>query len=71
MSVPFTRQLPRSGLSRPIIDFRNTDFPVPDGPNNALISPAGKVRLTSRQIFWRPKDFVSPSMTTSTPIATP
>jgi len=29
MSTPLITHRPRSGLSRPIIDFRNTDLPVP------------------------------------------
>ena len=33
---------PRSGLSRPTSDFRNTDLPVPDGPRRTEISPGGR-----------------------------
>src|SRR5690242_6087356 len=58
---------PRSGLSKPIRLLRNTDLPVPDGPSNTLISPAGRVSVTSDQMREGPKDFVSPFTTTSTP----
>src|SRR5690606_23842989 len=71
MSMPLMMHLPRSGLSSPIIDFKNTDLPVPDGPNNADTSPGGNVNVTSRQIVWLPKDFVNPSTTTSAPISPP
>src|SRR2546426_11399101 len=71
MSTPLIMQLPRSGLSRPIIDLRNTDLPVPDGPSSALTSPGGSVNVTSRQMFCLPKDLVRPSTTTSAPIKPP
>src|SRR4051812_2701586 len=58
---------PRSGLSNPIRLLRNTDLPVPDGPSKTLISPAGRVSVTSDQMREGPNDFVSPSTTTSTP----
>ncbi len=58
---------PRSGLSRPTSVLRKTDLPVPDGPSSTEIWPAGKVKLTSAQMFCLPKDFVSPSILTSTP----
>ena len=61
MLVPSTMILPRSGRSRPISDFRNTDLPVPDGPSSTLTSPGGMSNVTSSQIRWGPKDFVSPS----------
>ena len=61
MSVPSTMIEPRSGRSRPISDFRKTDLPVPDGPSSTLTSPAGISIVTSSQIRWDPKDFVSPS----------
>src|SRR5690242_17521290 len=58
---------PRSGRSRPTRVLRNTDLPVPDGPSRTEISPAGSTRLRSAQTGCPPKDFVSPSTTTSTP----
>src|SRR6187551_2632190 len=61
---------PRSGLSRPTRVLRKTDLPVPEGPSITEISPAGRVRVTSCQITWRPKDFVSPSTPISTPTCT-
>ncbi|OLM33715.1 hypothetical protein Ae717Ps2_4611 [Pseudonocardia sp. Ae717_Ps2] len=67
-STPSMTIDPRSGFSSPISDFRNTDLPVPDGPSNTDTSPAGRVRLTSDQMLARPKDFVSPSTFTSTPV---
>src|ERR1700733_6151628 len=71
MSTPSMMTRPRSGLSRPTRDLRNTVLPVPDGPSMTLTSPAGSDRLTSRQTVCPPKDLVSPSMTTSTPIRPP
>ena len=59
---------PCSGLSSPTSDFRNTDFPVPEGPSSTLISPFGRVSVTSRQMVCAPKDFDKPSTLTSTPI---
>src|SRR5688572_11177383 len=67
MSVSLMTIEPRSGFSRPTSDFRNTDLPVPEGPRRTEISPGGKVRVTSLQMFWLPKDFVSPSTSTATP----
>src|SRR3954465_11314209 len=58
---------PCSGLSRPPSDFRKTDLPVPDGPRRTEISPGGKVRVTSLQMFWLPKDFDQPTTSTATP----
>src|SRR4051794_18777467 len=58
---------PRSGFSRPTSDFRKTDLPVPEGPSSTEISPGGKVRVTSLQMFWLPNDLVSPSTSTATP----
>src|SRR4051812_30038680 len=69
-SRPWMRIEPASGLSRPTSVLRNTDLPVPDGPSITEISPAGSIRLTSRQMTWRPKDLVSPSTTISTPTRT-
>jgi hypothetical protein len=60
--------LPRSGRSNPISDFKNTDLPVPDGPNSTLTSPAGRSKVTSSQIRREPNDFVKPS--TSIPMPT-
>src|SRR3981189_3932885 len=71
MSTPLITQRPRSGLSSPIIDFRNTDVPVPDGPSMTDTSPGGSVSDTSLQMVCLPKDLVRPSMTTSAPIAPP
>src|SRR5262245_149804 len=71
MSTPLISQRPRSGLSNPMIDLRKTDLPVPDGPSMTLTSPGGSVNVTSRQMVWRPKDFVRPSTTTSAPIEPP
>src|SRR5690606_34846808 len=71
MSTPLITQEPRSGFSKPIIDFKNTDLPVPDGPNITETSPGGSVNDTSRQMACLPKDLVKPSMTTSAPINTP
>ena len=67
MSVSLMTIEPRSGFSRPTSDFRNTDLPVPEGPSRTEISPGGSVRVTSLQMFWLPKDFVSPSTSTATP----
>jgi hypothetical protein len=66
-SLPSIQIDPRSGRSRPTSVLRNTDFPVPDGPSITEISPAGSVSVTSCQITWGPKDFVSPSTWISTP----
>lgn len=68
-SVSWMTILPYSGLTRPIRHFRKTDFPVPDGPSNTLISPRGIVKLMSRQIVVFPNDFVIPSMRISEPAA--
>src|SRR5262249_34797169 len=62
---------PRSGVIRPTSDLRNTVLPVPEGPSMTLTSPGGRDSETSRQTTWRPKDFVSPSTTTSMPISPP
>src|SRR5215217_4593209 len=62
---------PFSGLSSPTSDFRKTDLPVPDGPSRTEISPGGRVRLTSLQMFWLPNDFDRPSTSTATPTAIP
>src|SRR5215470_10559538 len=51
--------------------LRKTDFPVPDGPSSAEISPAGSVSVTSDQTVCVPKDLVSPSARTSTPMVVP
>ena len=61
MSLPSMTIDPRSGLSSPTSVLRNTDLPVPDGPSSTEISPGGSVRVTSLQMFWLPKDLVSPS----------
>src|SRR5699024_10143942 len=71
MSVPSMTQRPRSGFNNPIIDFRKTDLPVPEGPNITETSPGGSVNDTSFQMACFPKDFVRSSMTTSAPIAPP
>src|ERR1700689_4096948 len=68
MSVPSTVIDPRSGRSNPISDFKNTDLPVPDGPSSTLTSPSGMSIVTSSQIRWDPKDFVSPSTWIPIPI---
>src|SRR5690242_13470000 len=60
---------PRSGLISPTRDLRNTVLPVPEGPSMTLTSPGGRDSETSRQTTWCPKDFVSPSTTTSMPIS--
>src|SRR5437667_3723530 len=62
---------PRSGLIRPTSDLRNTVLPVPEGPSMTLTSPGGRDSETSRHTTWCPKDFVSPSTTTSMPISPP
>src|SRR5882757_8181085 len=67
ISVSVTTMLPRSGLSSPTNDLRNTDLPVPEGPSSTEISPGGRVSVTSDQISWLPKDLVSPSTATATP----
>ena len=67
MSMSLMTIEPFSGFSRPTSDFRKTDLPVPDGPSRTEISPGGRVRVTSLQMFWLPKDFVSPSTSTATP----
>src|ERR1700761_2540586 len=69
MSVPSTTIEPRSGFSKPISDFKNTDLPVPDGPSSTLTSPGGTSIVTSSQIRWEPKDLVSPSTEIPIPIA--
>src|SRR3954449_12415808 len=58
---------PFSGLSNPMIDFSSTDFPVPDGPSNTDTSPAGRVNVTSDQMFELPNDFERFLIPTSTP----
>ena len=67
MSTSRMKIEPLSGLSRPISDLRNTDFPVPDGPSSAETSPCGSVRVTSPQMRCLPNDFVRSVTTTSTP----
>src|SRR3954463_13248866 len=67
MSVPSMVIEPCSGLSRPTSDLRKTDLPVPDGPSSTEISPGGRVRVTSLQMFWLPNDLVSPWTSTATP----
>ena len=71
MSVPSMTIEPRSGRSRPIRDFRNTDLPVPEGPSKTLTSPAGIVSVTSSQIREGPKDFVSPLTSIAMPMGDP
>src|SRR5688572_30437805 len=58
---------PFSGFSRPTSDLRNTDLPVPEGPSSTEISPGGRVRVTSLQMFWLPNDFDRFSTSTATP----
>src|SRR5215218_9950538 len=58
---------PCSGFRRPTSDLRNTDFPVPEGPRRTEISPGGRVRVTSLQMFWLPNDFDRCSTSTATP----
>src|SRR3954454_18872087 len=67
MSVPWMVIDPCSGLSRPTSDLRKTDLPVPEGPSSTEISPGGRVRVTSLQMFWLPNDLVNPSTWTATP----
>src|SRR3978361_708609 len=67
MSVSLMTIEPCSGFSRPTSDLRKTDLPVPEGPKLTEISPGGSVRVTSLQMFWLPKDLVSPSTCTATP----
>src|SRR3978361_2212407 len=62
---------PRSGLSNPTSVLRKTDLPVPDGPSMTLISPGGRVSVTSPQMTCLPNDFVRPSTATSTPTPAP
>src|SRR3954462_10628602 len=71
MSVSLMMIEPSSGFSSPTRDFRKTDLPVPDGPSSTEISPGGRVSVTSLQMFWLPKDFVSPSTSTATPTTEP
>src|SRR6202040_2413082 len=71
MSVPSTVINPRSGRSKPISDFKKTDLPVPEGPSSTLTSPSGTSNVTSSQIRWDPKDFVSPSTWIPIPIRNP
>src|SRR6201996_8201208 len=71
MSVPSTTLEPRSGRSKPISDFKNTDLPVPEGPSRTLTSPSGIVIETSSQIRWDPKDFVKPSTWIPMPMRIP
>src|SRR6476619_4121205 len=59
---------PASGLSSPTSVLRKTDLPVPDGPSMTEISPAGSVRVTSRQIVCEPKVLVRPVTAISTPM---
>src|SRR3954470_21202187 len=58
---------PFSGLSSPMIDFRSTDLPVPEGPSRTLTSPAGRVSVTSDQMVELPNDVLRFLMPTSTP----
>src|ERR1700712_2331362 len=58
---------PFSGFNSPMIDFSSTDFPVPDGPSNTDTSPAGRVNVTSDQMFELPNDFERFLIPTSTP----
>src|SRR5215203_155264 len=71
MSVSLMTIEPRSGLSSPTSDLRKTDLPVPDGPSSTEISPGGRVRVTSLQMFWLPNDFDRPSTSTATPTTFP
>src|SRR5690625_3257366 len=63
--------VPSSGFSRPISVFKNTDLPVPEGPSMTEISPGGRVRVTSPQMSWSPKDLLNPSTCTATPTHAP
>ena len=58
---------PFSGFNSPMIDFSSTDFPVPDGPSSTDTSPAGRVNVTSDQMFELPNDFERFLIPTSTP----
>src|SRR5215218_2443769 len=71
MSVSLMTIEPCSGFSSPTSDFRNTDFPVPEGPRSTEISPGGRVRVTSLQMFWLPNDFDRFSTSTATPTSCP
>src|SRR6266496_4310990 len=71
MSTSRMKMEPRSGLSRPIRDFRNTDLPVPDGPSRTDTSPGGRVSVTSDQISCLPNDLVRSATATSTPTRVP
>ena len=68
MSVPSMITEPLSGLSRPMMVFRSTDLPVPEGPSMTETSPAGTVSVTSPQISSLPKDFDKSSILISTPM---
>src|SRR6478735_8590871 len=71
MSTPSMRTCPCSGLVSPISDLRNTDLPVPEGPIIAVISPGGRVSVTSCQMFWRPYVLLSPITSTDPPTVGP
>src|SRR5690349_13494525 len=71
MSTPSMTTEPSSGFSRPMIVFRRTDLPVPDGPSITQISPAGTVRVTSFQMSDLPNDLVRCSILISTPMDSP
>src|SRR4051794_20738574 len=70
MSVSVITIEPRSGLSSPTSDLRKTDLPVPEGPSSTEISPGGRVKVTSLQMFWLPNALVSPSTGPRRPLST-
>src|SRR5207248_924074 len=66
MFLPSIQISPWSGFSKPMMCFRNTDLPVPEGPSITVILPFGMSQVRSSQTVCDPKVLVS----SLTPIST-
>src|SRR5438874_1366794 len=60
MFSPSTQISPRSGRRSPMMFFRSTDLPVPDGPRMAVMRPFGTSKEMSSSTVCDPKDLVTP-----------
>lgn len=47
--TPLTLTHPPSGSSRPVRQANNVDFPLPEGPTRAMVSPSSNEMLTPRK----------------------
>ena len=54
--LPSSRMSPWSGSFNRLNARSRVDFPEPDGPMTATVSPAGAVMSTPRSTLLRPKD---------------